>query len=252
MAKMTIEEVERQNMALAEIGENLFGGAATLRIVDPRALLLRRENARFFKKEVFQQLVENIRSDQRLSSVPLCHDTAEGCEILSGNHRVKGSIEAGVPWIMVMVLVGTLADGRQLAIQLSHNALVGQDDPGILASLWARVEDVRDRLYAGLSSEAMQDLEKVKLVQFTTPGLATRTMTFAFAEAEAELVERVVADLAAFRSSDAVYLADLRRFEEFFAALQKVKQRDNVKNASLAMVHLVRLAMKGMDPEVEQ
>lgn len=249
MDNLTLEEVERQNVTLAETSKNLFGEAAALRIVDPRALLLRRENARFFKKEVFQQLVENLRADQRLSSVPLCHETPGGLEVLSGNHRVKGSIQAELPWILVMVLTGPMEEGRQLAVQLSHNALVGQDDPGILAALWARVEDVRDRLYAGLSSDTMKDLEKINLVQFTTPSIATRILSFAFVQEEAELVDRVVSELSAFRASDALYVAPMERFAEFFATLQKVKARDNVKNASLAMLHLVRLAERGMAVE---
>jgi len=250
MKSLTIEEVERQNVVLRETGQSLFGESATLRIVDPGTLLLRRENARFFKKEVFRQLVENIRADARLSSVPLCMDKPDGCEVLSGTHRVKGSVQAGIPWILVMVIVEPLEAGRQLAIQLSHNALVGQDDPGILAALWAKIDDVRDRLYAGLSSDVMQDLEKIKLVQFTTPGIATRVLTFAFVAEEAELVDRIVAELSAYKASDAVYVAALERFDPFFAALQAVKKRDNVKNASLAMLHMVRLAQRGM--EVDQ
>lgn len=249
MVKLNDIEVERQNVALQEIGKSLFGEAATLRIVDPKALLLRRENARFFKKEVFKQLVENIRSDARLSSVPLCQDTAEGCEVLSGNHRVKGSVQAGIPWILVMVLLEPLESGRQIAVQLSHNALVGQDDAGILAALWAKVDDVRDRLYAGLSSDTMQELEKVKLVQFTTPSIATRVLSFAFVAEEADLVDRIVAELSAYKGNS-MYVAPMERFESFFATLQQVKARDNVKNSSLAMLHLVRLAQKSM--EVEQ
>lgn len=249
MVKLNDIEVERQNVALQEIGKSLFGEAATLRIVDPKALLLRRENARFFKKEIFKQLVENIRSDERLSSVPLCQDTAEGCEVLSGNHRVKGSVQAGIPWILVMVLLEPLESGRQIAVQLSHNALVGQDDAGILAALWAKVDDVRDRLYAGLSSDTMQELEKVKLVQFTTPSIATRVLSFAFVAEEADLVDRIVAELSAYKGNS-MYVAPMERFESFFATLQQVKARDNVKNSSLAMLHLVRLAQKSM--EVEQ
>ena len=75
-----------------------------------------------------------------------------------------------------MVLLGELSESYLTAIQLSHNALVGLDDPQILSSLWAKVQDIQDRLYAGLSSDALGEVEKVKLVTFTTPSLATRTM----------------------------------------------------------------------------
>jgi len=162
MRQMTDTEVKKKNEELDALGRELFGGGATLRIVEPGKIRLTAENARFFKKETFQQLVANLREDARLSSMPLCFEGPDGLEVLSGNHRVKASVQAGLPWILVMILLDELDESRRVAIQLSHNALAGQDDEQILARLWGRIEDIRARIYTGLSSEKIGELEKIK------------------------------------------------------------------------------------------
>ena len=233
---------------LSDLSREIFGEAAVFRVVDPKKIRLRKENARYFKKETFKQLVENIKADGMLSSMPLCHEPEPGVlEVLSGNHRVKAAVAADIPRVLIMVLLGELSESRLVSIQLSHNALVGLDDPQILSSLWGRVRDIQDRLYAGLSSDALGEMEKVKLVTFTTPSLATRTMTFAFVDTDADRVSEVLESLAALPGSTTVYAAPLDQFDAFFEKLQETKVRANVKNAGLALARLVEFAAKGME-----
>lgn len=236
---------------LESVGQALFGGQASLRIVDPGGLRLAAANARFMKKDAFRQLVDNLRRDARLSSTPLCRTDGQVLEVLSGNHRIKAAREAGLPWVLVMVLAGDMDEGRRIAVQLSHNALVGQDDPAVLADLWSRVNDVRERLYAGLSSDALGEIAKVGLVQFTTPAIASKAVTFLFTEPEAGRLSEVLAELGRASAASAVYLAPLEAFDGFFDALQAVKRMEKVKNAGLAMVRLVELAHRALR-EVEQ
>lgn len=237
---MQPEEIERQNQALKETSRLLFGDSAELRIVDPASLVLLKENARYFKKETFKQLVANLRQDQRLSSVPLCSpmDGGNRLEVLSGNHRVKASIEAGIQWIMVIVILEEIELSRKISIQLSHNSLVGEDDQQILAGLWARIEDIRARCYAGLSSETIGELQNIKLLNFSTPQPRTRQVTFAFTEVEFEAVAEIMAELGKI-PSDSIYVAQADQFDEFFKKLLAVKKKDNIKNGSLAMLRLL-------------
>lgn len=119
-----------QNETLRALSRTLYGESLTLEIVDPRALRLLAKNARVLSKDTFQQLTANIRRDKRLSSVPLCYRASDGVlDVLSGNHRVSAGIEAGVEHILVMVIEEDLSVSQRIAIQLSHNALVGSDDP---------------------------------------------------------------------------------------------------------------------------
>ena len=128
----------QRNEELATISQEMFGDGMRLVVVAPASLTLLKDNARFFKRETFRQLRDNIAADKRLSSVPLCYRHEDGrLEVLSGNHRVKASIEAGIPHILVLAVTEELDKSRRIAIQLSHNALVGEDDQRhFWANLW--------------------------------------------------------------------------------------------------------------------
>lgn len=235
-------DLDRHNQALAEISKEVFPDGVQFRIVEPKRLQLLKQNARYFKKETFKQLVDNIKKDRRLSSVPLCHRLEDGTlEVISGNHRVQAAIEAGIEKIMAIIILEDLTKSDKIAIQLSHNALVGKDDAGILADLWAQIEDIENKLYAGLSSDTVNDLEKIKLVTFTTPQVYTRSVSFIFTDPEKEEIDTVL-DLLGTGRSDTRYLAHLKEFEGFFETIQNIKQVDNIKNASLAMVRLIEVA----------
>ena len=52
-----------------------------LELVDPGELKLLDKNARYMKAEQFQSLVENVRKDGNLSSLPLCY-REEGGKLL--------------------------------------------------------------------------------------------------------------------------------------------------------------------------
>ena len=139
-----------ENDTLSRISKALYGDALTLAVMDPKDISLLKKNARILKKDVFQQLT----ADKRLSSVPLCHRLSDGrVEVLSGNHRVQASVEAGIERILVMIIEEDLTRSQAVAIQLSHNALVGEDDPALLAELWAEIEDIAAKTYAGLASD---------------------------------------------------------------------------------------------------
>lgn len=241
---MNDKDIARQNKLLAETSKIIFGDTAILKIVDPKSLILLKKNARYFKKDTFKQLVSNIKQDKRLSSVPLCHIIKNGAhEVLSGNHRVEASIQAGVPWVMVIVLLEKISTSEKIAIQLSHNALVGVDDANLLADLWSKIDDIKTKLYAGLSSDTVKEIENIKLVTFTTPQVYTKSVTFAFTDTEKDILDEVVKELGMLTSND-VYMAHIDQFNDFFNALQKIKKTGNIKNGSLAMIKLIEIVQR--------
>jgi hypothetical protein len=104
-----------------------------LELAAPGELKLLEKNARYMKAEQFQSLVENIKKDGNLSSLPLCYREKDGkLRVLSGNHRVMAARKAEVESVLVMVLGDEKDADEQMAIQLSHNAIAGQDDLVIL------------------------------------------------------------------------------------------------------------------------
>ncbi|MBI0379164.1 ParB N-terminal domain-containing protein, partial [Streptomyces albiflaviniger] len=130
---------------------------------DPRTLTLLDLNARFLPHEQFRQLVANIQRDGHLTSTPLVWNDAESGRliVLSGNHRTLAAIEAGLEQIWWMQIDQPLPRQRQIALQLSHNAIAGQDDPAILKELYEELESVEWRQYTGLDDKTLDLLEKV-------------------------------------------------------------------------------------------
>ena len=240
---MTDEALEKRNEELAAVSADLFGDAMRLMVVKPESLTLLKDNARFFKRETFRQLRDNIAADKRLSSVPLCYRYPDGkLEVLSGNHRVQASIEAGIPLIMVLVITEELEKSKRIAIQLSHNALVGEDDQSILANLWAQIENTRDQLYSGLDSEAVQALGEVELVNFSTPQVPTHMVTFMFTDGEKEHLSEILELLKQqAKKSGTVYICPSSEYEPFLQLLSDTKNAENIRDTSLAMVRLLEV-----------
>ncbi|MFE0256323.1 hypothetical protein [Streptomyces sp. NPDC059010] len=58
------------------------------------------------------------------------------------DHRALAAIEAGLPQIWWMQIDEPLPRQRQIALQLSHNAIAGQDDLTILKELYDELESV--------------------------------------------------------------------------------------------------------------
>lgn len=245
-------ELKQNNDFLAQISPMILGEDARLEIAEPSKLVRLKKNARFFKKETYAQLVNNLRRDQRLSSTPLCRILEDGRrEILSGNHRVDAAEQAEIPYIMVITITAALENSEKIAIQLSHNAIEGQDDHGILADLWGQIEDMDKRLYAGLSSDRLQELEKVKLTTFATPQVYTKTVAFTFTDSEMENFEHTLAELEALPAAER-YLADLAHFSEFFSLLKRVKKTEGIKNGSLAMLRMIEIVKEALDEKEKE
>jgi len=222
----------------------MFGNGMRLMIAAPTSLTLLKDNARFFKRETFRQLRDNIAADKRLSSVPLCYRHDDGrLEVLSGNHRVQASIEAGIPHILVLVITEELDKSRRIAIQLSHNALVGEDDQSILANLWAQIESVQDKLYSGLDSETLKELGDVELVNFSTPQVPAHMVTFMFTDGEKEQLSEILDMLAdAAKKSSAVHLGTAGQYDEFMRIVADMKNAEKIRDNSLAMTRLMEIA----------
>jgi ParB-like nuclease domain len=131
--------------------------------IDPRELKPLEKNARRMPAREFNQLVDNIKRDGALTSVPLIHREGKALVVLSGNHRVKAAVAAGLATIAVMEVMGdNLTPERLLSIQLSHNALVGEDDQNILRELYDSL-DVLEKRYSGLTDESFGSIDSIDL-----------------------------------------------------------------------------------------
>ena len=149
--------------------------------IDPREIKLLETNARYMKHEEFNRLVENIRRDGKLTSTPfLCKDDDDRWLCLSGNHRTKAAIEVGLPTITCLATDDPLSKEQRIAIQLSHNAIAGQDDPATLKALYEQILDMSLKQYRGLDDKTLALLDKFSSISISEANLTFHTLSLVF------------------------------------------------------------------------
>ncbi|MFI1563899.1 ParB/Srx family N-terminal domain-containing protein [Streptomyces sp. NPDC020490] len=226
---------------------------------DPRDLTLLDVNARFMRHEQFQRLVANVREDGHLTSTPLVwHDTESGRRIvLSGNHRTKAAVEAGLPSIFWLEITDPLPHQKQIALQLSHNAINGEDDPATLKALYEELEDVSMRLYSGLDDKTLDLLDEVTVPSLAEANLDFATVQIVFLPEEKEAAEKALEAARKAASADARWLARIEQYEQVLDTLDSVKGAHNIGNVAAAFAivlsvverHLGELAEGWYDPD---
>ncbi|MGZ0198940.1 ParB/Srx family N-terminal domain-containing protein [Streptomyces sp. RM1] len=204
---------------------------------DPRTLTLLDHNARFLPHEQFRQLVANIKRDGCLTSTPLVWNDAESGRlvVLSGNHRTLAAIEAGLSTIWWMQIDEPLPRQRQIALQLSHNAIAGQDDPAILKELYDELENVEWRQYTGLDDKTLDLLEKVDVASLGEANLDFASVQFMFLPAELERAEAAFDAARSTATADERWVAGLEQYEPVLDALETSRAAYKIGNSATAL-----------------
>lgn len=204
---------------------------------DPAELTLLDVNARYMTKTQYAQLVDNIRTDGALTSVPLVwSDIANGRKVvLSGNHRVKASIDAGLSEIGWLEIDEPLDRQRQIALQLSHNAIVGQDDPAVLKQLFDELENVEWREFAGLDDKTLDMLAHVEIEPMSEGKLDYRQLNIMMLPTELDRAVKVVEQIRSITEADQYWAARLDQFDRLLDALETARLADDVKATAVAL-----------------
>lgn len=225
--------------------------------IDPRKLILLEVNAHFMRHEVFMRLTENVKEDKALTSVPFCaiyqyfnagdaistlDDGTPAYEVLSGNHRVKSAIAAGLPEIDVMVTDDPVAPDKRKAIQLSHNALIGEDDLATLKMIYSSIENLAMRMYTGLDDKRLDMLDKVSPGALGEANLQFQPVSFMFLPDELEQVKEVweIAQKQA-GSSKLLWLARMNEYNALMDALEATSASFGIKNATTALIVVLEI-----------
>lgn len=207
-----------------------------LDLVDPHELKLLDKNARYMKNETFKILVDNIKNDGNLSSIPFCWQDKGVYTVLSGNHRVKAARNASLDYILIMYTDKDLDKQERIAIQLSHNSLAGQDDPVILKELWEEIEEIDYKYYAGLDDKILDEIEPVSLDSLNEPNLDFRNITFLMLPEENERLKELFTEAIELISADETHLTRLKEFDRLLNAMGETKDSFNIKNSATALM----------------
>ncbi len=201
------------------------------------------KNAHYMPTKLYKRLVENVRHDGNLSSLPCCWRDAYGkLGVLSGNHRVDAARDAGVERILVLYTDATLSRSEQIAVQLAHNAIVGADNKQTLRELWDEILELEFKQYTGLDETTLETVDAGSLDKLRAQQLPLEMVQLLFLPEEVERVQAVIDGLGRLGGREAVrYAARLADFDRFFETLLKVKEAEGIVNSATAVLRMVEI-----------
>jgi hypothetical protein len=218
---------------------------------DPRTLTLLDVNARYMTSQQFEKLTNNLKRDGVLTSLPLVWNDAESGRriVLSGNHRTKAAIAAGFEEIDWYEIQQPLERQRQIALQLSHNAIAGQDDPAILKELWEEIEEIDYREYAALDDKTLDLLDKVDLASLGEQALTYSTVQVMFLPHEVERARAIFDNILDVFSSgiDERWVAGEEEWTRLVDALDTARGAADVVNTAAAFTVLLDVVEANLD-----
>lgn len=234
------EKAGELNGFCAKINDFFADRPYKLGFVCKEDLVFLEKNARFMTNITFQNLVNNIKRDQQLASIPLLYKRKDNKYlVLSGNHRLQAAIAAGGEIFMALYIDRELTRAEQVAIQLSHNSLEGQDDQNILKELWAEIEDIDLKSYSGIDDMALDEVPEVDLPTLKVPSLDYRTIAFVFLPEEADRLQACFEDALDQVSASKVYTVRYSEFERMIKSLSEVEASYDIRSPSLAMMYIL-------------
>lgn len=190
----------------------------------------------------FARLVKNVKTDGRLTSLPLaCANDDGSVEILSGHHRTLAAIEAGLEEIDVIVITTPLTEERKAAIQLSHNAVTGQDNPTVLADMYRQL-GLDAKMFSGLT-DAVLDLDKLTIGGFNAAVLYEE-LRVAFLPDDRQQFEAAVKKIKSAKTIFSTHVARYEDFDAIFDVLIAIKAERGVMNSALALLVMAELALE--------
>jgi hypothetical protein len=203
-------------------------------------LTLLEKNARFMRGATFARLVANIKADGCLTSVPLVGHVDGKLLVASGNHRVPAAMKAGIEEADVLEILTPLTRAQFVALQLSHNAVVGEDDPNILQSLYAEL-DFGWKEYSGLTDDAfkVEDLD-TSVLRVGQPFY--EELQIFFLPADAAIFTTLLAKIAKSKAAVTRLVGAYADFDQFFQGLLAVKHATGVHNTAVALRMMAELA----------
>ncbi|MEI8032996.1 MAG: ParB N-terminal domain-containing protein [Chlorobiaceae bacterium] len=199
------------------------------------------KNAHYMDKETLDRLTHNIAADGFLSQLPFAMKRKDDGRylILSGNHRLKASLKAGLSHILILY-IDEVDKNTQIAYQLSHNALVGKDDMRLLRDIYHEMETLEAQEFSGLNGMQFLDIEKITTQTINDSEMELTEMKFYFIEDKANEVKRVLKELEQLKIDEdsSIVVGD---FEAFIKTMTEVKKVYGIKSNSIAFAKMIQL-----------
>lgn len=206
------------------------------------------KNARFMTKEQFAALTHNIKADGAMMSLPLCYRQENGrLLVLSGNHRIKAAIDAGISEFLVLLIDRPLSEAHRIAIQISHNAISGQDDEQILKELWRQIDDLEATIYSGLSTETIEKLENTDFSTISEQRILFKEVSLLFLPEEIESMTAICEGIVEAASQKTVFAGRITEYHDVLEGIIATKQGQKIINTTLAFFALAKVSREYLE-----
>jgi hypothetical protein len=208
-----------------------------------KELKLLKKNARYMAEPEFNRLVANLKRDGVLTSLPLVYRE----EVLSGNHRVQAALKAGIEDADVIEVTSELTQEQQRAIQLSHNALTGKDDPSILREIYESLS-LDWQKYSAVYEE-MFKLDEEKATSLGVPIAKYQELVIAFLPEDRQaFYDFALAVEKRYRKAH-VLVGEAHSFDVLFDAILAVKDGRHIGNTGTALRVMADIVLEHMAQE---
>ena len=201
-------------------------------------------NARYMSKDQLNRLAENVKGDGFLSQVPFAVKIAETgkYKIVSGNHRVKAAIKANLEGIVILYLEEKdVSHEKEAAIQLSHNAIVGQDDQNILIELYKELDSLTMKEYTGIDEGKLFAFDLADLAPISEQALQLTEVRFMFSDLNLKRMDEILAKLEERLFSDKNDRIVMMDFDVFVDVMTQIKRKTNIKNNTAAFMKMLEI-----------
>lgn len=209
--------------------------------VDPKELKLLTLNARYMEPDEFNRLIRNIKRDGCLTQLPFVYRKNGNLVVLSGNHRVQAAIKAGLKTIEVQAAIGSLTKDQALAIQLSHNAISGKDDMGVLKQLYESINDLEFKEYSGLDDQTLKMLDEITAQSMSGANLKFQMLNFLFLPSEVQEIKKVIKQVNTQVKNDVTLSAKYEDYDVFLDTLNDVSKGTRIKNTAVTIMAMISI-----------
>lgn len=225
-------------------------------------------NARVMEAAMFSRLTATVKRDQRLESLPFCvavfgeigegtftavttlgEKTVVSLEIISGHHRIRSGLAAGLTEFYLLVDVTGLSRDTIMAKQLAHNSIQGKDDPQILAKIFTEIQDAEARLEAFISQDIQLNIPKVT-IQDIDVAIDYKSVLVVFLPHEKDRFEAIAKEVAGRYAG--IYTAEIEMFEPFKVAANRISSEYEIRSMGTILAKMADIVAEALEMPVEE
>lgn len=195
-------------------------------------------NANVMGENKMARLQENLEYDGGSTQPPLVQLLPNGkYEIISGNHRVRASANAGIETISVLAFDCRIPHDEAKRLEISHNTIKGNIVENILQEIISGMKSVETIKLSGSDFDMSNiKFEKIDFRSIDDNGIDFKEVTFVFTSIEESNLQTLLDNIAkSVTKKNSLYIQDIKRYDQFLDTLITMKWEHNIKSNAVAM-----------------